>query len=701
MTKRLILHMAGPALAASMTGQALAQTTADEPQTREDAASADDIVVTALKRSDSLQKVAAAVSVIDNARLTDLGISNLVQLENLSTGVDVSPIRSRANIFIRGVGQSLASPNADSNVALNLNGVYLPGQMSGTAFFDVDRVEILPGPQGTLYGRNSTGGVLNITSRTPGDRLAADGFVEIGNYDRVQVMAGIDIPLSANLRSRTAATHNRHDGYMKNGEDDQKTTAIRQTFVWEPGASTKLTLVGSYTREGGIGNVLVNVPGLECGDRCALFDPKALGYYYRVDVFQGSLQLEQALSDTVSLTYIGGYSHLDQDSFNALFSGPPHVALLNPEKAEIQSHEIRLNIETDRLQAIVGGYYFDETGSVGVTISPVPGTLLVNPAKVASHGAAVYGQGSYSLGDTFRLTGGLRYSHNVKSIDGVNSAFNSGTGALLFSRPYEGRVSMDRVDWKAGFEWDLSPDSMAYASIATGFTPGGFSTGPEVIGQLPAKPFAPVTLTSYAGGLKNRFADGMLTLNLEGFYYDYKNYQISARDVITAQNLVYNAEKSTVYGFQLDSRLKPDRANELAVSATYLHAKADRLATPGGSFDGVDLPFSPRWTVNAYYQHAFEAGGGAEVRASANFKYTSGRWTIYTQAAPGYYQEGNTSTALNLGYHAADDRWSIQAYVRNLEDKLVKTACINAVPGPAACYFEPPRTYGLLAGFKF
>lgn len=688
----LAISVAGPASAQAGTNGA---PKADEPVTVED------VVVTAMKQSESLQDVPAAVSVIENSRLTDLGVSNLVQLENLSSGVDVAPIRSRANIFIRGVGQSLASPNADSNVALNLNGVYLPGQMSGTAFFDVDRVEILPGPQGTLYGRNSTGGVVNITSRTPGDEFAADGFAELGNYEHAQIMAGVDIPLSDTVLSRTAATYNRHDGYNKNGEDDQKTTAVRQTLVWEPSAATKLTLVATYTHEGGIGNVLMNIPGLECGDRCASFNPKALGYHYRVDVFQGSLQLEHQLSDAATVTYIGGYSHLDQDSFNALFSGPPHVALLNPERAEIQSHEVRLNGQVGRLEGIVGAYYFDEDGSVGVKISPVPATRLDNPVHVGAHGAALYGQGSYSVTDVVRLTGGLRYSHNVKSIDGSNSAFSAATGALLFRRPYEGRLSMNRVDWKAGAEWDITPDSMLYGSVASGFTPGGFSTGPQVIGQPQAKPFEPVTLVSYAVGAKNRLAEGRLTLNLEGFYYDYKNYQISARDVITAQNLVYNAEKSTVYGVQLDARFTPSRNDELAASATYVHAKADRLRTPSGSFDGVDLPFSPRWTVNAYYQHAFDLANGAQVRANVNFKFTSGRWTIYTQAAPGYYQKANTHTDLNLGYFSADDRWSIQAYVRNLEDELVKTACVNAVPGPAACYFEAPRTYGVLAGFKF
>jgi iron complex outermembrane recepter protein len=701
MVRNLYLHAACSVLAVLTISPVYAQSTANNPQNDDSSDTTAEIVVTAMKQSQTLQNVPAAVTVIDNERLNDLGVSNLVQIANLSTGIGIAPIRSRANIFIRGVGQSLGSPNADSNVALNLNGIYLPGQMSGTAFFDVDRVEVLPGPQGTLYGRNSTGGVLNITSRGPGNRFGVDGSVEIGNHDHVKVAAGIDVPISNTLSSRTAVTHNRHDGYISNGEDDQKTTAVRQTLVWQPGTQTKVTLVGTYTHEGGIGNVLINVPNRDCGFRCASFDPKALGYYYDVDVFQGSLTLEQKLSEDVSLTYIGGYSHLNQDSFNALFSGPPAVALLNPEKADIQSHEIRVNAEAGNFSGLVGAYYFDESGFVGVDIKPVPTTRLNNPFDHASHGTAAYGQGSYGAANGLRLTAGLRYSNTVKSIDGFNSAFSVTTGALLFNRPYNGRLSINRVDWKGGFEFDLAADSMLYGSIASGFTPGGFSSGPQVFGQTKAKPFEPVKLVSYSAGAKNRFADGMLTLNFEGFYYDYKNYQISARDVLTSQNLVFNAEKSTVYGFQLDTRLTPSPNDDLSVNATYLHAKADILRTPGGSFDGVDLPFSPRWTVNAFYQRSFDIGNDAQIRANVNFKYTSGRWTIYTQATPDFYQKANTHTDLNLGYFAADDRWSIQAYVRNLEDKLVKTACISAVPGPAACYFEAPRTFGILAGFKF
>ena len=138
----------------------------------------------------------------------------------------------------------------------------------------------------------------------------------------------------------------------------------------------------------------------------------------------------------------------------------------------------------------------------------------------------------------------------------------------------------------------------------------------------------------------------------------------------------------------------------MSISATYLHAKADILRIPGRVLDGFDLPYAPHWTVNAFLQHSFDLGRDAQIRASGNFKYTSSRWALYNHA-PGFDIDENTHTDLNLGYFAADDRWSVQAFVRNVEDSLVKTSCGNALPGLSGCFFEPPRTYGATFSFNF
>jgi len=656
-----------------------------------------EITVTAQKRSESLQRVAAAVSVVGNERLVEQGVTDLNQVSNLASGLSITPVRSQAFIFIRGVGQTLTSPNADAAVAVNLNGVYLPAEIAGTAFYDVDRIEILRGPQGTLYGRNSTGGVINISSIAPGETFGIDGFVEAGNYDRRQTVVGIDVPLASGLASRTALNVVQHDGYMNNGEDDQRTSAVRETLGWEPSDRTKITAIASYTRDRGVGNVLQNVPYQECGSRCAGFDPRALDYFVRANVFEASLHADQLLSDSVTLTYVGGYSRLGHDIRNSIFTGPPLAPLLLNQTISSQSHEARVNVDMTQLQGILGVYYFDQAASYRQDATPTPSQHLINPFDGKSNGSAVFGQATYSVLEALRLTAGLRFSHTVKDIDGFNSTFNAAGNQILF-RPYAGNSSLDRLDWKVGDEYDLTSTTMIYANIQTGFTPGGFSTGPAVIGQPQAASFRPVTLRAFSGGIKSRSADGPITLNLEGFYYSYNDYQVSARDVLTAQNLVFNAPKATVYGAQLDSQASLGHG-ALSVSVTGLHAVADRLRTPLGNFDGYDLPYSPRWSVNALYQHAFDVAGGAQIRGSVNFKYASSRWAIYTHA-PGFDIDSNTHIDVNLGYFAAGDRWSLQAFVRNAEDDVVKTTCGNALPGLAGCLFEAPRTYGLTVGFK-
>ena len=152
----------------------------------------------------------------------------------------------------------------------------------------------------------------------------------------------------------------------------------------------------------------------------------------------------------------------------------------------------------------------------------------------------------------------------LKSIVGYNAALTP-AGVELFRRPFAGSVTLRRVDWKAGAEFDITPRSMVYANVSSGFAPGGFSGGQTVLGTtlMPAAPFKETTLIAYTAGLKNRFANGNLVLNLEGFYYDYKNYQVTERDVVTLQTLIYNAAKATVYGLEMDSRLKLGRHDDL------------------------------------------------------------------------------------------------------------------------------------------
>ncbi len=659
----------------------------------------DEIVVTAQKRTEQVQDVPAAVTAIASARLEKLGVSDVTKVSTLAPGLSITPVRSQAFVFMRGVGQTLTTPNADPAVAVNVNGVYVPSEMSGSAFYDLERVEVVPGPQGTLYGRNSTGGVINLITREPGRVYAANGFLELGDHGRVQAQVGADLPVAETLALRAVATRIQHDGYWDTGAGDQKTWAGRLTGVWRPREGTKVKFTAALSDDGGIGDLQQNIPATG-GYRHLTFDPKALGYYNDTTSNQQMLEITQDLGSALTLTYLAGRNHLDVQLNNSIWSGPPPAPLFYNLETTAKSHELRLNGRWSKVDAILGLYAFDSSAWFSSDARPTAtARALSGPTYANSDGWAVFGQATYSLTDALRVTGGLRYSVVDKDLTGRNQNFAN--GVLTVDAPFSGSASLKRTDWRAGVEYDLTPDSMVYASAATGFTPGGFSTAPIVVGQLPAVPFKPVYLTAYTVGIKNTLAEGRLILNAEAFHYDYSNYQVSQRNNLTGQNNVYTADQATIDGVQLDGRWRIARGASLTTGISYLQTTMDKIVTPAGDFSGLDLPFSPHWTANVGYQQTFDLSGGAELEALVNFQYVSRRWATYTHAT--YTDiEANTRTDLTLTYTPAHRHWSMGAWVRNLEDAVVKTqGNVGAIPGPASFFLEPPRTYGVRMTFNY
>lgn len=674
--------------------------TSGEPQTAASApATLEEIVVTAQKASERLQAVPAAVTAVAGDRVEKLGITTLTQVANLAPGLAITPVRSQAFIFVRGVGQTLTTPNADPAVAVNVNGVYVPSEMSGSAFFDVERIEVVPGPQGTLYGRNATGGVINLVNRRPGAVYAADGFVEVGNYGRLQALVGADLPITETLAVRATVTRIQHDGYYDTGEADQKTWAGRLTGVWKPTDRTRVSLAFSAAHDGGIGDLQQNIPVQAGGYRHLTFDPKALGYSNDTSNRLTSLEIAQEFGENLTLTYLGGYNTLDEKQRNSIWSGPPPALIVFGLKTASTSHELRLNGQWGQVRAIAGLYAFDIKSRFAVEAHPNAVARNDSAFTASSQGQAAFGQVTYSVAERLRLTGGLRLSHVEKTVAGQNLGYLN--GAVTVRAPYEGSNSLDRTDWRLGAEFDLARESMVYGSIATGFTPGGFSTAPIIVGQLAAVPFKPVYLTAYTAGIKNTLLDGAATLNLEVFHYDYRNYQVSQRNSATGQNNVYTADKATIEGVQVDGRLAVGGHGDITAGVSYLAATMDRIVTPAGDFSGLDLPFAPHWTANLSYRQGFDMPGGASLEALINFQYTSSRWALYTHSP--FTQIGaNTHTDVSLTYSPQGRRWSAGVWVRNLEDKVVESfGSAGAIPGPTAFFLEPPRTYGARATFKY
>ena len=677
-------------VAVQLSSAAFSQTSQKQNQNQ-----SDDIVVTAQKRSENLQDTPAAVTAATGDRLLQLGVQNINQLAIVAPSVKIVPIRNQTMIYLRGVGQALTQPNADPSIAVNINGAYVPSDLTGNAFFDVERVEVLPGPQGTLYGRNAAGGVINVITRLPSSEFSGEGYIEAGNYERIQGFAAFSAPISNTLGVRAAVSLTDHDGYFDNGADDQDSSAARLTIAWTPSAQTKAVAIAMYAHDGGIGQQQQTKPTPR--PRHLAFDPRAAGLFIDFDTYITSFQLDHQFSDEITFTYIAGYDHMKADANTEIFIGPPLAIVKNRNMTESHTQEARLSGTLESIDILAGVYYYWTKALYDAPFDT--GRLFFRTDFDArSEGQAAFGRVTWHASERLRLTGGLRYSHDEKKIEGVNTTIVGPSTTIV---PYKGRRSDDRVDWKAEVELDVTDDSMLYANAATGYNTGGLSNSSVRLGSTEAAPFESIKLLAFTAGSKNRLLGGALTLNVEAFYYDYKDYQVSARNPASFQNQLFNAKKSEIYGVQVDARVRPTDDDDFNANVSYLHAEATNLVTPAGNFSGFELPYSPKWTASLSHQHVFNLASGDTIETFASAQYVGDRWGQYTHL-PGTFLDEYFQVDATLTYRPSSKKWSISAWVRNLTDEDVyATLLAGGPPGPASGNFHPPRTYGLRLGAQF
>jgi len=679
---------------------------ASQPQSGAEGAGLADIVVTAQKRSQTAQSVAAAVVALDGADLQSRGINDPRQLSELVPSTRFEALRSQVRVTVRGVGQANSGPNADPAVSTNLNGVYQLNDMTGAAFFDIDRVEVLPGPQGTLYGRNAAGGTVNIYTRRPGSNFGANGSVEVGNYGTVNVDGGVDLPISTGFALRAAGSYQRHDGYLSNGTDDRDVAAGRLTAVIRPTDRLSAVIIGSYTHFGGLGDQSVKTPAVPDPDRPYYYPYSKDRLFNRDNIYTVSAEVNYDLTNDITLTYVGGYDHFNRHQFLNLDNPPPPLA---PQTQDIRqsgtfwSHEGRIAGKTGNLNWIAGIYYYDSDQFYGNIVDiPLAGiTVTQTPIYVHSKGIAGFGQVTYSITNALRLTGGLRYSDDKKTGSGDYQLTRGGTTT---DAPFAGSLHDGRLDWKVGAEADVAPNSLAYASVQTGYNQGGFSFVPkDVDGNI----FKPEKLTAYTVGIKNRFADRRVLLNVEAYYYDYNNYQVSARNLGTGVNVIYNAQKATIYGLQFDTAFEISHQDHLTFNAGLLHAEETKLILPasagGTDYSGNDLPGAPALTLSASYAHDFELGSGATLTPKISSYYQSKTWASYDHFIPGGIVDEYDKTDASLTFEPASGQWSVEGYVRNMFNTVNYASVVAAsLPGgPAVGFIDPPRTYGIRVSAHF
>jgi iron complex outermembrane receptor protein len=696
-----------------------------------------EIVVTALKRSEPLSKAPLAVSALSQNELTAAGVVGLLDLTSATPSVQMKEVAvdDSVQVTIRGITNSDFNPGGSPAVATYIDGVYLARTqgLSGD-LFDVERVEILRGPQGTLYGRNSTGGSLNVITADPKSTFGASADVSFGNYNDVQTRGMLNLPLMDDLAIRAAFTTRRSDGYFETRGTTNSNYAAADNFagrltgLWTPSSDFKWRLALEYSRLGGTPDLEFAtgpsgrpLDGRPVYDRPVSSEPEPSNYLRN---FMVRSRMDWQVASNLSLSYIAGYEDLSYASVWTLAA----TSLADGNLTEghrtggdqSYSQEIDLNFEWNGLKNIFGANYlfeserdFDDYPAYTLGINYRGGTSLGPTSTDESWG--MFDQATYTVIDGLRLTAGARYSAENKgnSLNGFGQEFcpltvsiNTALSQMItpgctFSLEAPVRGTWSNTNWKAGVDYDLTEAIMAYGSVTTGFKAGGLNIG----GNITPQGYNPEKVTSYELGVKGHFFDNRVTLYADGFSMDYTDLQVTQLSG-TAQ-ITNNAAKAKIYGTEIEGEWRISPNDHLNGFFDYLHATysdyssaIDQLnGTIYPSLSGNTVPNAPRYSSRLAYSHQFDLPNGSALTPTAAVYYQSVSY-LREFDLPIDKVNAYTKTSLNMTWTDPTRRWNVDAYANNLENSVVRNGGLTAFNLYWSTY-DPPRTYGVRVGFKY
>ncbi len=696
-------HAALAQVAGAPSGAATSAPSATTAAAPTNGSAVDEIVVTAQKRSENVQKTSAAVTVLTGAALTQQGVTDLRGVEQVVPSARFQQEGNSTQVFLRGIGANLDLANIEQSVAFNVNGVFIPREGTSVALFDLDRIEVLPGPQGTLYGRSAIGGAVNASFKRPTNDVSGDGLLEVGNYDLAHLSLAQNLPITADLSARIAIDYTYRDGYLSDGSDNQNDFAGRLGAVYKPDSKLSVYVWGLAVRKFGNPANLVNkgfdpATGTISENAFLHSDPYdtsrtgALAPFapfgqsspspQKYEEYVGGAEVSYALGRGLTLTYVPSYLYLNSSVYKYYLGALPASSI---NKYHQVTQELRLSGDTPRFKWLAGLYGYQSINSGFGQI--LLGTPLVFLSEDVSRnqleGLAVFGQGTYSLTDALRFTFGGRYSADNRNGRGISP---------LNLQPFSSVNTYYHTDYKFGLEYDLAPRILTYVTYQTGYQPGTYN-------QVAATPTASniveaETIDSITGGFKSRFFNGRLQINDEAFYYKYNNLFIQAFNEAVAYNPIFNARRVEIPGDQLDIIFKPASDDQVSASVSYIHARDTDFITPTGqNFDGFSPPYAADWTTNVAYAHDFRFGFG-RLHAAADARYESPFFADFVHN-PGTRQSAYVKENTELTYYPRAGDWSLGFWIKNISNKAVIAATAEAgIPGPATAYLEAPRTFG-------
>jgi iron complex outermembrane receptor protein len=695
-----------------------------------------EIVVTASKRSETLSKAPLAVSALSQDQLTQEGITSAKDLtkEVPNLSLAVNGVGDAVVINLRGIQSSNIFPDGDPAVAVYVDGINIPRtQGLNGDLYDLARVEVLRGPQGTLYGRNATAGSINIVTAPPTQVSAGHVDVSYGAFSDEALHSFVNIPVADTFALRAVFTMHRNDGYFDNEKtvrhnyDRANDVFGRLTGLWNPSPNFSWQLAVADFNSLGTSN-----PGIATGpngapaDGLAVFDRPASDNpqpYDHVNTFGVRSRMDAQLNEALSVQYIAGYGRVIYANRQVSLGSPlPYV--LGESQADIElsdslnenySHEIDLTFDHGGLHNILGGTDFHERNhniaNFTVYNFGIDYDFTIPDTWQESFG--LFDQAVYEVRPGVRLIGGVRYSHDAKAKEGEFISycppFTPYNGSYAYNPacfvqiPDAERGNWSKVTWKVGADMDVGDNALVFASIATGYKAGGLSDA-NAPGLLPP-PYQPENVTNYELGFKARPFDGRVQLNADFFYMSYKNLQVTQVQQPIGQ-LTANAAAASIYGVELESTWIASPHDKLSGFLNLLHATYGRFQNAVDaqtnivypSLAGNSLPQAPKLSAKLRYQHDFSLPNGATLTPAGSVYYQSHaflrEFNLPIDRVPAY-----SKSAASLTYRSAT-HWSLEGYGENLENHSIRTAQF-LLAGTYLSYYDPPRTYGIRFNYDF
>jgi iron complex outermembrane receptor protein len=662
------------------------------------AAIREETIVTASKVGEGdVQSTPIAITAISNAELARLSTRTLGDAAALAPSVTLSQNASFAQLTIRGIGTNVVNAGSDPSSAMYLDGVYLARPaMAFSQFLDLDRIEVLRGPQGTLYGRNAVGGALNLISRPPTNEFQASGHFTAGNFGELRADARIGGPLKRDrMMGAVAFTRGVRDGYVRDlehpdhplGGDD--VTAARGQLRVVLDRRTDLLVSSDVDFQGGtpltFSKVIAAKPGFTFNNPPDLHDVRASALASnRTMQYGASARLTTALTPSTTLVSLTAYRNLDFEFF--VDADITELNLITTHQHELQhqlSEEITISHQQSALTWVGGVFLFDEFDHQSFWVDqPTAGLQVRLDPRVDATSRAVFGQATLGLTSRLSATAGVRYTHEEKDIDNGGGRYSlAPPNPAIAGSVYGYSDSITHTAWtpKIGLEMKLPNGALAYLSATRGFKSGGFNLSSTV----PGRGYAPEFAWSYEGGWKGALLGGRSRLDVSAFIMDYTNLQVQTPIGIGVFD-IRNAAAATIHGVEVESTSRIGRGIEAGGHVTWLDATYDQYiavsnSSVTGDVAGNRLNNAPEWAGRFWIEWNGDIGHSKRLSAAADA--TAQSTVFYTPFNDGIQRQGPYGLlGSRVEYGPRDRRWSVGVYGRNLTNTDYVTATFGTAP---------------------